>query len=230
MGRKCSSIAGIEDVSTEVGSTGTVGSGEHDFEQIHDLEPERPEFTGCGRDGHGGTGTDRGFRGKPFLDLDPIDLAWLSGLLEGEGYFGLVYRTVKGHRYRYARVGVAMTDRDVVERAAHYFNRKMLSVKPSKPGGRPQFRAVILGTQAVALMKVLHPHMGERRRTQIEEVLHFEAARKNPNELRRAWSQKAAAARARDERGRLTRSTLLRRVGFDTATPGLISEFISGQL
>jgi hypothetical protein len=55
-------------------------------------------------------------RRAPRLTL--IQVAWLAGLLEGEGYFGLIPNKVKGKTYRYARVGVTMTDEDVIRRAA----------------------------------------------------------------------------------------------------------------
>lgn len=136
--------------------------------------------------------------------LNEVDVAWLSGLLEGEGYFGLVPNKSKGKTYRYARVGVSMTDRDVVERAAGLMGARVVRLKPATPTRLTPFRVNLQGQRAVALMRLLRPHLGERRRQQIDRILAYEAARPDPNAARREWSSTAARNRARDERGRLT--------------------------
>lgn len=205
MGGQYPSGTGVAGVSPKVGHPGTFGSSGNGVERILDCRSERSGNDGRCRHGYRNPELDRGLRGRPFLDLDPVDLAWLSGLLEGEGYFGLVNNRVNGNLYRYARIGLTMTDRDVVERVACYFNRRMRANKPSKPGGRPQFRITLQGSRAIELMKILHPHMGERRRKQIDDVLAFEALRPNPNQGRREWSTQEAASRERDSKGRLLR-------------------------
>jgi hypothetical protein len=133
-------------------------------------------------------------------------VAWLSGLLEGEGYFGLIQSKVKGKTYRYARVGLSMTDRDVVERAAALMHASVISLKPTATSVSrlPFFRAHVIGRRAVSLMMVLRPHLGVRRQAQIDKVLAYEATRLDPNEARRRWSSAAAKRRHRDARGRLT--------------------------
>jgi hypothetical protein len=131
-------------------------------------------------------------------------VAWLSGLLEGEGYFGLVPSKVKGKTYRYARIGVSMTDGDVVERAAQLMGASVLNLRPTGASKLPYFRAQVMGQHAVALMEILRPHLGKRRQAQIDKVLAYEAARPDPDEARRRWSSIAAGKRHRDARGRLT--------------------------
>jgi hypothetical protein len=126
-------------------------------------------------------------------------------LLEGEGYFGLIPNKVGGKTYRYARVGVTMTDSDVVERAARLMDARVMRLRPAGVSRLPQFRAQVQGQRAVALMRLLYPHLGERRRTQIDAVLDFEAMRPDPNQARREWSSGAANRRPRDKLGRLTR-------------------------
>jgi hypothetical protein len=138
--------------------------------------------------------------------LNEVEVAWLSGLLEGEGYFGLVPNKVKGKTYRYARIGVSMTDKDVVERAATLMDVSVISLRPTAMSASrlPFFRAHVMGQRAVALMKTLRPHLGAGRRAQIDKVLAYEADRPEPNEARRRWSSAAAQGRHRNERGRLT--------------------------
>lgn len=93
-------------------------------------------------------------------------LAWLAGLLEGEGCF---YR--EGGR---PAIAVNMTDRDVVERAAILAGGYRVSEKraPSDLARRrrPSYRFRVTGPKAVALMRALHPYMGSRRREKIEEL------------------------------------------------------------
>jgi hypothetical protein len=140
------------------------------------------------------------------VKLSDVDAAWLAGLLEGEGYFGLIPNKVKGKTYRYARVGVSMTDADVVERAAGLMGASVISLRPTGASRLPYFRAHVQGQRAVEIMQLLRPHLGTRRREQIDAVLAYEAMRPDPNEGRRKWSSAAAKLRQRDRHGRLTGS------------------------
>ena len=142
-------------------------------------------------------------RSKRSLDILLFDLAWLAGLLEGEGYFGTVSNHVGGRRYRYARVGVAMTDRDVIERVARLWQASVSVVKPSGVSKKMAYRTHLFGQRAVKMMQMLKPLMGTRRQQRIAEVLHEESQRPDPNELRRMWSSNAYARREVDDQGRL---------------------------
>jgi hypothetical protein len=53
-------------------------------------------------------------------EMTESDLAWLAGLLEGEGCF---------HFTRTAYVVISMTDEDIIERAASLMNSKWHAVK-----------------------------------------------------------------------------------------------------
>lgn len=103
------------------------------------------------------------------------DILWLAGLLEGEGAFDLS----KG---RYPRIRLAMTDRDVVGRAATLMDTSIrLSLK--RAPAAPTWHSEVSGPRAEAIMRELLPHLGTRRSQRIAEVL-------------------AAAEYRRDERGR----------------------------
>ena len=52
------------------------------------------------------------------MDIARDDLMWLAGLLEGEGSFLMARNIVAGKVYRYPKITVNMTDRDVIEHAA----------------------------------------------------------------------------------------------------------------
>lgn len=91
------------------------------------------------------------------------DVLWLAGLLEGEGSFDL-------HRGRYPRVRVAMTDRDVVGRAATLMGCGVrLSIRPAPY--RAMWHAEVSGARAVEVMRSILPHMGARRSGRIAQVL-----------------------------------------------------------
>lgn len=91
------------------------------------------------------------------------DLLWLSGLLEGEGTFD-------AHRGKYPRIRLAMTDRDIVGRAASLMDstiRLSLHQAPNKP----TWHTEISGDRAAAIMAAILPFMGARRSQRIAEVL-----------------------------------------------------------
>jgi hypothetical protein len=91
------------------------------------------------------------------------DLLWLAGLLEGEGCFDL-------HRGRYPRIRLGMSDRDVVGRAATLLGGKVrLSLKPAPQSA--MWHVEISGTKAVAVMRLILPHMGTRRSGKIATIL-----------------------------------------------------------
>lgn len=103
------------------------------------------------------------------------DLLWLAGLLEGEGAFDLS----KG---RYPRIRLAMTDRDIVGRAATLMDTSLrLSLKQAPAA--PTWHSEVSGPRAEAIMRELLPFLGTRRSQRIAEVL-------------------AAAEYRRDDRGR----------------------------
>lgn len=91
------------------------------------------------------------------------DVIWLAGLLEGEGAFDL-------HRGKYPRVRLAMTDRDVVGRAATLMGCSIrLSLRPAPY--QPIWHAEVSGQKAVTVMRAILPFMGARRSGRIASVL-----------------------------------------------------------
>ena len=96
-------------------------------------------------------------------DADREDVVWLAGLLEGEGTFDL-------QRGKYPRVRVAMTDRDVVGRAATLFGSSIrLTLKPAPAS--PIWHAEIQGPRAAEIMRAVLPFMGSRRSGKIAQIL-----------------------------------------------------------
>ena len=102
-----------------------------------------------------------------------MDLGWLSGILEGEGSFGLTTYRTKLSRLRYPLIQLAMTDRDIVERVATHWGHKTISIRQDsrKVTYKPIFRVSQSGVPALVTMLEVFPWMGLRRRQKIESVL-----------------------------------------------------------
>lgn len=104
--------------------------------------------------------------------MKDTDLAWLAGLLEGEGSFMMGRNTVRGKVYLYPKVVVTMTDEDVILRAAELFGTGVYVVPNKRPVDRlQQYRTQVSGVKAANLMEQLIPHMGSRRTQKISEIL-----------------------------------------------------------
>lgn len=110
------------------------------------------------------------------------DLAWLAGLLEGEGSF----LKAPPSSPNCPRISLEMTDKDVVERAASLMDGKVVKRTNLKSAlWKPTYRVIIKGSRAVALMRVLYPEMGVRRRSQIDLALEMYTERKKGDNTRR---------------------------------------------
>lgn len=94
-----------------------------------------------------------------------LRLAWLAGLLEGEGTFLRPPPSMPNCPI----VSCRMTDRDVVERVAAQFGPAVMANDKGKY--RTEFAATLKGEGAVALMTDIRPLMGERRRKAIDAAL-----------------------------------------------------------
>lgn len=94
--------------------------------------------------------------------------AWLVGLLEGEGCFGLT-------RGRYPFVSLNMCDADIVERAAAFFDRanvqRIHTERHRERGWSPSYRVAVVGSRVARLMRIVRPYMGLRRGTAIDRAL-----------------------------------------------------------
>jgi hypothetical protein len=101
-------------------------------------------------------------------DLTEKDLYWLAGLLEGEGYFGYEGDSL--------RIKLIMTDRDVVERVAQYFDVKVYEREPREPHHKVGYLCSIYGKKSIPWFIALMPLMGLRRYNKISICLneHYE--------------------------------------------------------
>ena len=111
------------------------------------------------------------------------DLAWVAGLVEGEGCFAVekISYEVAGRMYLTFRGGfyLNMTDYDVMKKASEILGLKLNGPynrvnKKRKDGGecKPYWRIETRKQSKVReICELLYPYMGERRRSKIREVL-----------------------------------------------------------
>lgn len=107
----------------------------------------------------------------PLREMSDLELAWLAGLLEGEGTFG-AYRSGASRKFQPV-IAVHMTDLDVIEKVKDTTGlggkiQEIRGTEKWKPSWKWQARE---RTQTLALMRKLKPLMGARRQAKIEEVL-----------------------------------------------------------
>lgn len=98
------------------------------------------------------------------------DLLWLAGLMEGEGSF---YPGSPNHAPNLPWVSVKTTDKDVIDRVGALWGRAVCvdRNKSTKEHHKTPYSARLRGRDAVQMMWLLRPHMGQRRRARIDEVL-----------------------------------------------------------
>lgn len=111
-------------------------------------------------------------------DMRTLELAWLAGLLEGDGCFHL-------SQGRYPLLVLGMTDRDTVERAQEVCGGVgSISERPAGTKGyKPMWRWDVCSVDAIAVMMTVYGMMSTRRQARIREVI--EGYRSAPG---RAWN------------------------------------------
>lgn len=114
------------------------------------------------------------------------DFWWVAGLLEGEGCFLLVTTKCKGHVYYHPRIDLAMTDEDVVARAAKILGGTYRRRKYKPKGKRlPVFKCSIYSKNALQWMHRLLPLMGKRRQEKLLAIFKLrDTVRRKP------WGQR----------------------------------------
>lgn len=103
--------------------------------------------------------------------ITEIEIAWLSGLLEGEGYFSYDNGT--------HRITLNMIDEDIVYKVARLFEKiTNTSYNPTtvyqekyNPNSKIYYRLSVCGERARMIMHTIVPHMGYRRRQRIWQSL-----------------------------------------------------------
>lgn len=104
---------------------------------------------------------------KRELHFDTRQLAWLAGLMEGEGSFA------RGSpaKPRRPTTSICMTDEDVIRRVCELWGTRVWLMKQKNPRYKPPYRTELVGGSAVAMMALLRPHLCARRQAQIDEAV-----------------------------------------------------------
>lgn len=101
------------------------------------------------------------------------NIAWLAGLLEGEGTFRM-WRNA-GSAYKGSiSLALQMSDRDIVARAAELLGVKIWG--PHGPYGQSKlqtWQCAAMGSKAAGWMMTLYPLMGSRRKLKFNELLNI---------------------------------------------------------
>lgn len=131
--------------------------------------------------------------------IDVLELAWLAGLLEGEGSFMMSRNIVSGTTYLYPKIVINMTDYDVVKRTADLFRNNVYKIPKSdnpkygyKKPRKQAWRAQVSGAKAAMLMEAILPLMGERRAERIQSIL-SDYGSALPTKVRRSHNNRRAA-------------------------------------
>lgn len=113
------------------------------------------------------------------------DIAWLAGLLEGEGSFGSGSQGCPALRLQ-------MTDKDVVEYASSILRTKLQNpTRPQNPKWKPCYSTSATGRHGIEWMMTIYAFMGMRRRKQIEDVI-------------RSWRQSGKSQRSSHNGNKIT--------------------------
>ena len=100
--------------------------------------------------------------------MNTLEIAWLAGIIEGEGCF----ISVLGKNPNF-RIQVKMTDKDIIDRIQKITNLGSTNVEVMK---NPRYKTcyhwkICIQSDVAALMMTIYPFMGERRRARIKLLL-----------------------------------------------------------
>jgi hypothetical protein len=102
-----------------------------------------------------------------------MDVAWFSGLFEGEGCVGY-YPDKRNPNTGSVRLQIESTDKDIIDRLVEIWGGKTwFNTSPSKPKHyKPSWRwGVSTKTEVKFIIEKMYPYLGERRRKRCDEVL-----------------------------------------------------------
>jgi hypothetical protein len=120
----------------------------------------------------------------PINSCNPLDAAWLAGIMEGEGSFCFLKNGKR--KSGVIKIQIGMTDRDVIDRVAKLMENAPVYNLRIRPDRKPAYLVAKTGYAAERIMIFLRPMMGERRKSQIDESLSKWQSRKT---RRPEWSR-----------------------------------------
>lgn len=107
--------------------------------------------------------------------MDKIDIAWLAGLIEGEG-------CIRVHNIRNPRITVEMTDKDIIDRLQSITESGSIAKRKKKQLHHKQAWTWSLCTRedVARVLLAIYPLMGERKKAQISKCADAFLSPRNP--------------------------------------------------
>lgn len=90
---------------------------------------------------------------------DPLTLAYLAGMIDGDGYVTITRSSHKGKLYHAPQIGIAGTRREPHDLAASIWGGTVSCYKPKIAGHRPQFQWSRTGAFAAAAIEAIQPYL-----------------------------------------------------------------------
>src|SRR5438093_8334018 len=95
-----------------------------------------------------------------------VQIAWIAGLLEGEGHFGLSYNE------KYPTIKVGVTDLDTIEKARDIMSPSTNIICERRQNNwKPFYKFGLHSTKAVEWMMTIYPLMSIRRKARIKSCI-----------------------------------------------------------
>ena len=107
---------------------------------------------------------------KAIYHIEPTEIAWLAGLLEGEGYFGFQDNN--------PCLSVQMVDEDTIRKIAGIFDANYQGYDREGVAQRI-YNVSITGRKAVEIMTLVLPYMSMRRTSRIQNIVESWSPKKN---------------------------------------------------
>ena len=110
------------------------------------------------------------------LYLNDVEIAWLAGLFEGEGTFGIDERSVTRYESSTSPAvpifSISMTDEDVIAKVARMLRKDYFSPK-RKTVTEKQVYTVSTQSRPILtyLLPLVLPHLGKRRAAEVEKQI-----------------------------------------------------------
>ena len=91
--------------------------------------------------------------------IEPTTLAYLAGMIDGDGYISITRSTHSKYLYFGAQVGIAGTRREPHDLAASLWGGAVNKYIPKNPKHRPQFQWCRTGRGAVEVVQAIYPYL-----------------------------------------------------------------------
>lgn len=112
------------------------------------------------------------------LHLNDTEIAWIAGLLEGEGYFGIDNRSINRYKKSNAPpscyIRISMTDQDVIVKLANMLGKKNFQSGVPTKGGKTEYILQIADKKTLMyLLPRIQVHLGQRRKERVQECINL---------------------------------------------------------